>query len=129
MKYISINSIGDFPEDFLIAKVDIERLLLETGAIEQRMKLEDFIVYLNIQETIYMKNQKSVAFRIIKGETDTYVFYSTLDEEEGLIESFKSKLEDMKYDLSGLKKVEPMELLQMDLSNTEMFMINFVLHK
>ena len=47
MQYISINSIGDYPEDFLIAKVDVERHLIETEAIEKRMKLEEFIIYLN----------------------------------------------------------------------------------
>ena len=44
MQYISINSIGDYPEDFLIAKVDVERHLIETEAIEKRMKLEEFII-------------------------------------------------------------------------------------
>lgn len=129
MQYISINSIGEYPEDFLIAKVDVERLLLESGAIEKRMKLEDFIIYLNIQETIYMKGQKSIAFRIIKGASDTYVFYSLLDDDETLFNSFKDKLESMKYDLSGLQKVEPLELIQLDLSSIEVFMINFVIHK
>lgn len=129
MQYISINSIGEYPEDFLIAKVDVERLLLESGAIEKRMKLEDFIIYLNIQETIYLKGQKSIAFRIIKGASDTYVFYSLLDDDETLFNSFKDKLESMKYDLSGLHKVEPLELIQLDLSSIEVFMINFVIHK
>lgn len=79
MQYISINSIGDYPEDFLIAKVDVERHLIETEAIEKRMKLEEFIIYLNIQNTIYMKGQKSIAFSIQQGQSDKYVFYSLLD--------------------------------------------------
>lgn len=129
MQYINIGTIGEYPEDFLIGKVDVERYLIETKEIEKRMKLEDFIVYLNIQKTIYMKGQKSIAFRIIKGLSDSYVFYSLLDQDEELFDSFKKKLEDMKYDLSGLNKIEPMDLIQMDLSSEEVFMIDFVIHK
>ena len=130
MKYISINSIGEYPEDFLIAKVDVERYLLENKTIEQRMKLEEFIIYLNIQNTIYMKGQKSIAFSIQKGQDDDYVFYSFLDgNNDELFESFKKKLEKLKFNFSSLTKIDNMDLLNMDISKEELFMFNFVLHK
>ena len=129
MTYIAINTIGDYPEDFLTAKVDVEHYLIETGEIEKRMRLDEFIVYLNIQKTIYMKGQKSIAFRIIKGENDEYVFYSLLDNDEELFDSFKSALEKLKYDFSSLKKIEPIELIQLDLSKEEVFMFDFVVYK
>ena len=129
MTYIAINTIGDYPEDFLTAKVDVEHYLIETGEIEKRMRLDEFIVYLNIQKTIYMKGQKSIAFRIIKGENDEYVFYSLLDNDEKLFDSFKSALEKLKYDFSSLKKIEPIELIQLDLSKEEVFMFDFVVYK
>ena len=131
MQYISINSIGDYPEDFLIAKVDVERHLIETEAIEKRMKLEEFIIYLNIQNTIYMKGQKSIAFSIQQGQSDKYVFYSLLDQDENgeLFESFKKKLEHLKYNLSSLNKIDNMDLLNMDLTKEELFMFNFIIHK
>ena len=131
MQYISINSIGDYPEDFLIAKVDVERHLIETEAIEKRMKLEEFIIYLNIQNTIYIKGQKSIAFSIQQGQSDKYVFYSLLDQDENgeLFESFKKKLEHLKYNFSSLNKIDNMDLLNMDLTKEELFMFNFVIHK
>lgn len=129
MTYIAINTIGDYPEDFLAAKVDVEHHLIETGEIEKRMRLDEFIVYLNIQKTIYMKGQKSIAFRIIKGENDEYVFYSLLDNDEELFDSFKSALEKLKFDFSSLKKVEPLQLIQLDLSKEEVFMFDFVVYK
>ena len=129
MTYIAINTIGDYPEDFLTAKVDVEHYLIETGEIEKRMRLDEFIVYLNIQKTIYMKGQKSIAFRIIKGENNEYVFYSLLDNDEKLFDSFKSALEKLKYDFSSLKKIEPIELIQLDLSKEEVFMFDFVVYK
>ena len=129
MTYIAINTIGDYPEDFLAAKVDVEHYLIETGEIKKRMRLDEFIVYLNIQKTIYMKGQKSIAFRIIKGENNEYVFYSLLDNDEKLFDSFKSALEKLKYDFSSLKKIEPIELIQLDLSKEEVFMFDFVVYK
>lgn len=129
MTYIAINTIGDYPEDFLTAKVDVEHYLIETGEIEKRMRLDEFIVYLNIQKTIYMKGQKSIAFRIIKGENDEYVFYSLLDNDEELFDSFKAALEKLKFDFSSLKKIEPIELIQLDLSKEEVFMFDFVVYK
>ena len=33
MTYIAINTIGEYPEDFLIAKVDVERKLIEDEVI------------------------------------------------------------------------------------------------
>jgi hypothetical protein len=131
MTYIAINTIGEYPEDFLIAKVDVERKLLEDEVIEKRMKLEDFIIYLNIQKTIYMKGQKSIAFRIIEGQSDSYVFYSLLDpvNNNDLFESFKTKLDKLQYKFDSLKKIEPMEMLQMNMDESEIMMIDFVMYK
>ena len=131
MTYIAINTIGEYPEDFLIAKVDVERKLLEDEVIEKRMKLEDFIIYLNIQKTIYMKGQKSIAFRIIEGQSDSYVFYSLLDpvNNNDLFESFKTKLDKLQYKFDSLKKIEPMEMLQMNMDESEIMMIDFIMYK
>lgn len=131
MEYVLINSIGDYPEDFLFAKVDVEKKLIEDGEIEKRMKLEDFILYLNIQNKIYMNNQKGIAFSILSGLNEDYVFYNFLDagDNDGLFDSFKEKLESMKYDLSNLKELEPMQLLEPDIINGEFFMINFKMCK
>ena len=131
MKFININSIGDYPEDFLIAKVDIERLLLENEEIQERMKLDQFVIWLDLQKSVYVKSQKSVAFSIRNGESDDYIFYSILDPEEGdeLFESFKKKMEKIKYRIDSLKKIDNTELLDLDLSKEEVFVINYNLHK
>ena len=133
MKYILINSIGDYPEDFLFAKVDIEKKMIEDNDIEKRMKLDEFIIYINIQDKIYMNDQKSIAFNIIDGLTDQYVFYSFLDSNnnEELFDSFKKKLEKMNFDINAkkLSKLEPLQLLEPDILNGELFMINFEIFK
>jgi len=130
MKFISIGSIGEFPEDFLFAKVDIEKKLLEDKVIESRMKLEEFIVYLNIQNTIYLNGQKSIAFRIIEGLNDNYVFYSFLDGENSpLFERFKEILKKLNYKLTNLEKVSNVEMLEEGFLDRDLFMLNFVLYK
>lgn len=124
MKYIAINTIGDYPEDFLFAKVDVEHHLQETGKIENRMRLDEFILWLEMQKTIYIRNQHSIAFRITEGEKDAYVFYSLLDTDDKLFEAFKAKLEGIKYDISKLNKITPVEIMNLDLDDAELFMID-----
>jgi len=130
MKYISINTIGEFPEDFLFAKVDIERKLLEDNEISSRMRIDEFIVYLNIQKTIYMKGQKSIAFRYIQGLDDSYVFYNFLDkEDQELFESFKNKVEKLKFNFSSLKPIDNADMLTEGFIDNEFIMLDFKLYK
>lgn len=124
MKYIAINTIGDYPEDFLFAKVDVEHHLMEIGQIEHRMKLDEFILWLNLQKTIYLRNQHSIAFRVAEGEKDSYVFYSLLDTDDKILEAFAHKLETLHYDLSKLTKIAPIDIMSMDLDNAELFMLD-----
>ena len=131
MKYISISTIGEFPEDFLFAKVDVEKKLLEDKKIEQRMKLDEFIIYLNIQHTIYLKGQKSIAFRYIEGKDDNYVFYNFLDNvnDDTFFEGFKKKIEKLKFNFSSLQKVSNIDMLQEGFLDGEFIMLDFVLYK
>jgi len=131
MEYISINFTDGYPEDFLFAKVDIEKKMIEDGKIEKRMKIEDFFTSLDIQNSIYMKDQKGIAFSIQEGLDDSYIFYHFLDEEDDeLFESFKKKLEKMKYSISkdSLTKPEPMQLLDPDFLSKELFMLDFEIY-
>lgn len=130
MKFISIGSIGEFPEDFLFAKIDVEKKLLEDKVIDERMKLEDFIIKLDIQNTIYLKGQKSIAFRIIEGLNDNYVFYSFLDgENSSLFESFKEILQKLNYNLSNLERASNTEMLEEGFLDRDLFMLNFAIYK
>lgn len=130
MEFISVNSIGEYLEDFLFAKVDIEKKLLEEEKIEKRMKLEDFIIYLNLQEKVYMKGQRSIAFNILSGLNNDYVFYSFLEEaNEELLNSFKEKLKKIKYNFSNLNKMTNIDLIQEGALDNEIIMINFELFR
>ena len=51
MKEICLNNLGTFPEEFVLAKIDVESLLIEDKCIENKMSLEEFIQYLQLQNT------------------------------------------------------------------------------
>jgi hypothetical protein len=125
MKFICINNIGDFPEDFLFAKVDVEKYELENNIIEERRKLEDFILSLNLQDSIYLFKSKTISFSIKKGLEDSYIFYNILDQDpEGkLLEKFKSKISSMNYSLKKLTKISNVDLIDMDLEKKDLFML------
>ena len=130
MQFVCINNMNDYLEDFLFAKVDVEKKLLEDNVIEKRMKLEDFILYLNIQDKVYMKNQKSIAFNILKGLNDTYVFYSFLETpDEELFKAFSNKLEKINYKFSKLTKMSNMDLLEEGVLDNDIFILNFEFFK
>lgn len=126
MLKISLNSIGDFPEDFILAKKDIEEYLIENNLISERKKLEDFILYLNIQENIFIYGKQTIAFKIMKGKTNEYLIYTYGNEEtiSSDLEILLEKLNNIDFDLSRLKKSSIEELLTGDLDNPKLFMIN-----
>lgn len=130
MQFVCVNNINEYLEDFLFAKVDVEKKLLEDNIIEKRMKLEDFILYLDLQNKIYMKGQKSIAFNILEGLNDTYIFYSFLDlPDDELFKAFSSKLEKIKYNFSKLTKLSNMDLLEVGALDNDMFILNFEFFK
>lgn len=125
MKFICINNLGEFPEDFLFAKVDVEKYELENDIIKERRKLEDFILSLNLQDSIYLFKSKTISFSIKKGLEDSYIFYNILDpDKEGkLFDKFKSKISSMNYSLKKLTKISNMDLMEIDLDKKDLFML------
>lgn len=130
MKFISINNLGEYPEDFLFAKIDVERYLIEEKIIEKRMRLDEFLFYLNIQDNIYMFNDCNISFSVQKGEKDSYVFYSMLDEDNTeVFEKFQHRLEIIKYSVKNMNKISNYDLLDIDFSTTEIIMSNKEFYK
>lgn len=131
MKLVSINTMGDFPEDFLFAKVDVERKLIEDEKIEKRMKLEEFIFYLNLQDNIYLRGNKNISFSIQHGLNDDYIFYTLLDSDidEKTMKNFSDKLKSVNYNLSRLKKINNYDLLEVDFDKEDVFMIKSEFYK
>lgn len=94
----------DDPIKIIMAKQDIENKLIEEGKLDDYTKLDQFILSLKLQETIYVKENTVIPFKIY---SDEYLF--TLGKKEDINE-LVSVLEEMKYDLSLLKEISIMEV-------------------
>lgn len=67
----------DSPFEILKAKEEVENKLIETKVIESPMELTEFINYLGLQNSIYIKNDTVIPFRII----DDMMFTTSSKEE------------------------------------------------
>lgn len=67
----------DSPFEILKAKEEVENKLIETKIIESPMELTEFINYLGLQNSIYIKNDTVIPFRII----DDMMFTTSSKEE------------------------------------------------
>ena len=65
---LNINTLSDFPEDLIVAKMDIEAKLLEDGKIKDKQTFQDFVANLALQDSVFMsgKNAKSLEDTLIK---------------------------------------------------------------
>lgn len=81
-----------------IVKQEIEEQLKNTGEIETEMSIPEFVSFLNLQASIYVKNDTVIPFRIY----NDYIFIVAEDE---LIEELDNVLNSISYSLSSLKEI------------------------
>ena len=123
-KYIDLYQLNMFPEDLLLAKVDIE----EFNGVEERQPITEFIKTLAFNN-VFSTNGKMVAFSIAEGKKFNYVMYSFMDNigssDKTAFDGLKSKLEKINYDLTKLTKKSNQEIISDEdvLSNGDYFLI------
>lgn len=97
---IYINILQDFLNT-LLANRDISNDRIERGEIEKEMKLDEFIHYLKMDNTIWVKDSENIIpFSIVSSAKADYLFYVSNSKE--LPDELISELEKIKYDLSQL---------------------------
>lgn len=117
-KYINLWDLQKYPENFLSAKIDIEKDLPE----ENKKTLTEFISSLGLN-SVYMNNGVMIPYSYIKGNDSDYVMYFlTIDntdnekekaKKENAFKAFSLKLSKIKYDSSNLSKKTNFELVEM----------------
>lgn len=124
-KYIDLYQLNMFPEDLLLAKVDIE----EFNNVEERQPITEFIKSLSFNNVFSTKG-KMVAFSIIEGKKFNYVLYSFMDNigssDKIAFDGLKSRLENIGYDLSKLTKKSNQEIMSINediISDGDYFLI------
>ena len=109
-KYIDLYQLNMFPEDLLLAKVDIE----EFNNVEERQPITEFIKSLAFNNVFSTKG-KMIAFSIIEGKKFNYVLYSFTDNtgssDKTAFDGLKSNLEKINYDLTKLTKKSNQEII------------------
>lgn len=119
MKFINVNNFMDDLDEIVLAKIEIEKELIENETIEKKFNINEFIQWIDFTKTIFMKNEGeyeiNIPFAIHRMKSDTYIFYVLYDNNEltnKAFETFKDSLEQIKYDLSKLKEVNMIKLYE-----------------
>lgn len=132
--YSNINNFNEEIEDFVIAKAKIEKPLIESGEIEKKMSITEFIDYINLSKNVYLLNDKShsvISFEIIKPSKDEIVIVYSSTADEKMNNQFKDDLEKVNYDLSKLEHLSQLDLLtgDADLNSRNYFILNGEFYK
>lgn len=112
MKIIELDNANLFAE----VKNDIESKLIENGTIDSKMSIPEFIDMLKMENSIYIKDDIVVPFRIY----DDYLF---IIGSNSIIEKVTESLESIEYDLSKLKEVSMEDVHNGKLDNYEHYFI------
>jgi hypothetical protein len=122
---LNVNTLGDFPEDLIMAKMDIEAKLLEDGIIKEKQPFQDFIMTLALQDCVYMKGRDVIPFRFIEGKKDKYLIYVNDDTNHGdLFEDLVGRLRGVNFDVTKFVKQDIDMMLKHDLDKDQLFIIN-----
>jgi hypothetical protein len=116
MKRIDINNLSNNYEEFVLAKIDIENYLLETNKIEEKIKLVDFLKYLDISTTFVFENKIFISFAYYKTKENEYLIYANNSKNEELSDKLLTYIEEtIKYVKFGnlLDALEPLNLYEL----------------
>ena len=119
MKFVNINDI----EDLVLAKHEINLMLIEDKIVEERMSINDFLIEYATPDYVYVVNGTHIPFRILNIHDKHYVFVTNYNKEE--LEVLENKIKLLKYDINNLIELKPSDMLNMlDIDNS-----NFVIIK
>ena len=121
---LNVNTVADFPEDLLMAKMDIEAKMIEDGVIKEKQTFQDFIMTLSLQDNVYMKERNVIPFRFIDGKNEKYLIYVNDDTKyPDVFNDFIKKLESVDFDVTRFTKQDVDMMLKHDLDKDQLFII------
>ena len=121
---LNVNTVADFPEDLLMAKMDIEAKMIEDGVIKEKQTFQDFIMTLSLQDNVYMKERNVIPFRFIDGKNEKYLIYVNDDiKHPDVFDDFIKKLESVDFDITRFTKQDVDMMLKHDLDKDQLFII------
>ena len=119
MKIININDI----EDLILAKHEIDLMLIEDNVIEKRTELNEFLEKYAMPTDIYIYNRLSISFKLYILHDKKYLFVTNYNKEE--LNILENKLKSIKYDINNLINIKYSDTINMlDLENQNFLIIN-----
>jgi len=106
MKYHVVN-ISDI-EELITSKIEIDKLLIESNAITEKMDLNYFLQKYATLSNTYISQTKVIAFNFYNIEDNKYLF---INEKNETSDKLVSELEKINYDLSKLVDITSGELV------------------
>ena len=126
--FCNINRINEEVEDFVIAKNKIEQPLIDNEELEKKMSIKEFIDFIDLTKKIFVSNDDanvSIPFNIYNPSKDNIVIIYSLDNNiEKYTKIFKDALYNIKYDVSNLKELTQLEILEGATQNKSYFIVN-----
>ena len=117
MKIVNINDI----EDLILAKHEIDLMLIEDKVIKERTTINGFLETYAMPKNIYMYNGISIPFKLYILHDKKYLFVTNYNKQEN--EVLENKLKQIKYDMNNLVKLTNDEIQKMEDYSNENFII------
>lgn len=117
MKIVNINDI----EDLILAKHEIDLMLIEDKIIEKRTTINEFLEKYAMPINIYMFNGRSIPFQLYEIHNNKYLFVTSYNKEELLV--LENKIKQLKYNLNNLIQISSDEMNKIQDINEENFII------
>jgi hypothetical protein len=96
-------------------------MLIEDKVIEERTTINDFLEKYAMPTNIYMYNGISIPFKLYELHGNKYLFVTNYNKEEIII--LKTKIKQIKYDMSNLIQLTNDEIQKMEDYSKENFII------
>jgi hypothetical protein len=107
MKIVNINDI----EDLILAKHEIDLMLIEDKVIDVKTTINDFITKYAIPNYIYVVNGVNIPFKLFIIHNNKYLFVTNNNKEE--IDILQNKIKLLKYDMNNLIELKTEDMFNM----------------
>ena len=119
MKIVNINDI----EDLILAKHEIDLMLIDDKIIEKRTEVTEFLDKYAIPYNVYVVNGVQIPFKLFNIHNEHYLFVTNYNEDELTVLENKIKL--LKYDMNNIIELKFDDMLKMqDINNADFIIIN-----
>lgn len=118
MKIVNINDI----EDLILAKHEIDLMLIDDKIIDKRTELKEFILKYATPDNIYIFNGITIPFKLYKLHDKYFLFVTNYNKNE--IDILTNKIKLLKYDLNNLIEIKFTDMLTSDNSNDNVIIID-----